>query len=525
MAVAMLMRWIRFRGMFRLYLYVLFICFCMTVLVLSTLFSGMEVYHVRLSEEIKDEVDLSMDQDESHSHNKLPTATPKRTTSRRFPRVSPLNTSNTGNVKGNYHVEGLHAERLHNELLMKTRHGSRTSSVNESVAGHSPCIGKPAPQEFIFHKVARDIFIFSAFWDARWNDFDNVPGRTWIRMMGITSAENRDPPLSCLFYIRGAYHIIPAFDYGMSESHNKKNRGFIYSCEVPVEVRSRVCSVLVSYGETADPKWAIRVPVTDTQPREDRRSFSQCVPPLFGDLKNDRLIEFIEMSRLLGSEHVTFYNMNAPEKLNEVLEYYKLKGVATVIPWPLPKTFNGANLWYNGQMIAIQDCLYRNMALTDFLIFNDLDEHIVPRTHRTWPELVGAIDRNDEYIAYVFKSSFFDPSRNPVSLTDVEQYGYLTVVRDVMRTAMISRLRDKCIVKPREIFEKGIHHISKPISAASKYFKVNSELGLLHHYRQCLATYGQDCERFVQDTMAWKFAAQLHERVQFAKNWIEKLTS
>ena len=489
----------------------------MMVTFLSSVFSGLELYQVRLDEEIKDEIDLSIEADGNQLMGRYPQVL---NTARTHDKVT-HNSTDPMSKNSNNHIQDLREEDVQNNLLMKHRFDAHEIHLLDNAS--LPCIGKPAQQEFVFHKVSRDIFIFSAFWDVRWNDFDNKRNRTFIRMMGINNKDNRDPPLSCLFYIRGAYHIIPAYDYEMCEGHNKKHGGFIYSCEVPIAVKNRVCSVLVAYGDTADPKWATRIPVTDTQPQQSRHRFSQCVPPLFGEIDEDRLVEFIELSRMFGSEHITFYNMKAPENIKNVLHYYQMKGVATVIPWPLPQIYDGASLWYHGQMIAIQDCLYRNMVFSDFVAFNDLDEHIIPHVHRSWHDLINAIDQSNKYIGYVFKSSFFDRRQNRDSYNWIKDFNYLTIVQDVMRSEMISKFRNKCIVNPREIFEKGIHHVSKPIKASLETYEVVPEMALLHHYRKCAATHGQNCDDFVQDRRAWKFAAKLHERIQFTKKWINKL--
>ena len=480
----------------------------MTVTFLSSVFSEMELYQVRLDEEIKDEIDLSIE-----DSNQPVAGTSNKVAN---PATEPISRSN-------YHIQGLQEEEIENNMLMEQKVDPNVVYSLDNVS--SPCIGKRSQQEFVFHRVHGDLYIFSAFWDARWNDFDNKRNRTFIRMMGINNKDNIDPPLSCLFYIRGAYHIIPAYDYEMCEGHNKMHGGFIYSCEVPVAVKTRVCSVLVAYGDTADPKWATRIPVSDTQPQQVRHKFSQCVPPLFGKIDEDRLIEFIELSRMLGSEHLTFYNMRAPDNIKNVLHYYHIKGIATIIPWPLPQIYTGASLWYHGQMVAIQDCLYRNMVFSDFVAFNDLDEHFIPHVHRTWHDLINAIDQSNKYIGYVFKSSFFDLRQNKEPYKWIKDFKYLTTVQDVMRSEMISKFRNKCIVRPRDIFEKGIHHVSKPIKASLETYDVAPEMALLHHYRQCAATHGQNCDNFVQDRRAWKFAARLHERVQFSKSWIDKFTS
>jgi len=107
--------------------------------------------------------------------------------------------------------------------------------------------------------------------------------------------------------------------------------------------------------------------------------FGVCVPPLFGHVKPRTVIEFVEMTRLLGGEHFVFYAPNSvtvtdedderrspqAEKtdvdVGDVLRLYVDAGLATVIPWTLPSasTSKSSGVWYGGQLPAINDCLYR----------------------------------------------------------------------------------------------------------------------------------------------------------------------
>ena len=39
---------------------------------------------------------------------------------------------------------------------------------------------------------------------------------------------------------------------------------------------------------------------------------------------------------------------------------------------------NIAHIWYHGQLVSNNDCLYRTMALSAFTTFHDIDEFIIP---------------------------------------------------------------------------------------------------------------------------------------------------
>jgi len=182
-----------------------------------------------------------------------------------------------------------------------------------------------------------------------------------------------------------------------------------------------------------------------------------CVPPLFGRVKPRTLIEFVEMTRLLGAEHFVFYaprsvtdhddhdRTTSSIDVGDVLRLYADAGLVTVIPWTLPveaATSSTAGIWYGGQLPAINDCLYRTMHAVDRVVFNDLDEFVVARRPLAdWAAMAARFDhyfrsasptsssparpastqpggrhsqRSRRYCAFAFRSAFFDPMTPPV---------------------------------------------------------------------------------------------------------------
>lgn len=192
------------------------------------------------------------------------------------------------------------------------------------------------------------------------------------------------------------------------------------------------------------------------------------MPPLFGYVKPRTVIEFIEMTRLLGAEHFVFYapksvisvdeethNLHADTNdvdVGDVLQLYADAGLATVIPWTLPSatTSSSSGIWYGGQLQAINDCLYRSIHAFDRVVFNDLDEYVVARwPMNDWSAMTARFDhyfqstttfhslplehsskpsmpstssfpstktssrRHRRYCAFSFRSAFFDPMTPP----------------------------------------------------------------------------------------------------------------
>ncbi len=508
--MAMFKRWIRFRRFFRMYVYVFLLCCGLTVVMLSNI--EIENYQVQLTEEIKVEIDLSA------PIGGVPGSVPMLTG----------RTLSETTKKLDHKYWSLEEEEWRNKLSLfqfknSEVHNESRKNISNSATNHtkSACLGVPASQEFVFHKITGTVHIYSAYWDSRWNDFDNKKNGTYIRMFGYAKqkdeqGEKARHKLSCLFFIQGAYHIVPAADYLMSDDHGRTHASYIFSCQVPSAVTSVVCSVLVAQGEVADPKWATRIPVRDTAAHEERFSIAQCVPPLFGAISDHRLVEFVEMSKILGSQHMTVY-VTDEVRMDQALEYYKRTGFLSVIPWPLPPK---NSIWYFGQMMAIQDCLYRNMPVSEWVIFNDIDEHIIPTVYKTWMDLIKVIDQDNQHVALAVQSAFFR-SAEPAN-TGASQ---LTIERDTVMTATISKIRDKCFVRPQHIFEKGIHHVSKPMNARKGTFRLPVNVALLHHYRKCSKQYGQICTLEVKNDRALGYVEELKKRMQFTKEWMKKLVT
>ena len=62
------------------------------------------------------------------------------------------------------------------------------------------------------------------------------------------------------------------------------------------------------------------------------------------------------------------------------------EGLAEVYPWNLH--LYGKDLFYVAQFSAIQDCLYRHLWSSRFLLFGDVDELFVPRTNQSLSALL-----------------------------------------------------------------------------------------------------------------------------------------
>lgn len=251
-------------------------------------------------------------------------------------------------------------------------------------------------------------------------------------------------------------------------------------------------------------------------PREQKRQFTVCVTPLnFNYSKAYELVEMIELNRILGAEHFVFYNYSTNSNVNHVLEYYKKMGIVEVLEWNLPmkvdtwpkKKNEPVEIHYFAQLAALNDCLYRNMYVSKYIVFQDLDEFIIPRKQLTWIEMLQNLPKGRA--AYMFRCTFFrkewpDTETNFSGKNSAKQYKMNTLLKQSRESKILGRShRAKYIVDPTKIDTVGIHNIWRFRSGNSAHF-VDPEFARMHHYRNWLNP--GDSKNGIQDDriMAYK---------------------
>lgn len=126
-----------------------------------------------------------------------------------------------------------------------------------------------------------------------------------------------------------------------------------------------------------------RVKITYQGPRT--HNFTVCFPPLHSDYNNvGQFVQTIELSKILGAGHFYVYNFSVGSEMNSILRWYQEENWITVLQFPLPIL----DTWYYGQMLAINDCIYRNIGTSKYVVISDTDEIIVPHVHLSWNTLL-----------------------------------------------------------------------------------------------------------------------------------------
>jgi hypothetical protein len=369
-------------------------------------------------------------------------------------------------------------------------------------------------RETTFRKVG-EIYFFSAYFDNRPNI---KPQIRIITLKRLNSSQN----IGCAFKYQNHWIRVYANKYEMCENHGRFYGGWMYNCDVPEQfIDEDVLSTSdIQLFNSNNLDMLVPINITSkTHSYHDKwksnlfgqitKTIGICVPPLFGEINLSMLIQFIELGKLQGITHFTFYLYQVKDSIRKILNYYQEKGEVTLIDWILPPDISSREMWYNGQILSIQDCLYRNMARTKYLGFLDLDEFIIPVEFFTLTDLINSYKNNlsnfSDISAFSFQSAFFDPKQLP----DPSQQ--LKVLQLLKRNSKISQVRAKLLTQPQNVFELGIHHVSKPVSETKMVISVHPKVAKIHHYRACIINFDPDmtCFRDIKDETILKYSDKL----------------
>jgi len=95
--------------------------------------------------------------------------------------------------------------------------------------------------------------------------------------------------------------------------------------------------------------------------------------------------------RLLGVNKVVVYNTSSGPDLTRLLHGYTQEGFVEVVPWPIDRHLTPSSGWqpslnpgdvhYYGQLTTLNECVYRSMEHSRYVLLHDIDEIMVPYRH------------------------------------------------------------------------------------------------------------------------------------------------
>ena len=235
------------------------------------------------------------------------------------------------------------------------------------------CVGPSAAPPSRLLPLGSD-WLYAAYFDDRltYRSNSSIYGVIYIRALALLrrrSDRDRNPPKFRFRWPQSGGNAMttttsgPAELYEMCENHGRRYGGWILSAKFTG--RRPPCSVLVTHDQlgAAD---QVRLPVfrmsaadrlsrfeedgnfrlagnggkvnDEVEARKKPRGsdFAVCVPPLYGTITPATLVQFVELTGMLGAQHFVFYVGDVSDCLRRVLGAYEAEAVATTIPWAIP---------------------------------------------------------------------------------------------------------------------------------------------------------------------------------------------
>nr|XP_020656567.1 uncharacterized protein LOC110082931 [Pogona vitticeps] len=359
-------------------------------------------------------------------------------------------------------------------------------------------------------------FIIAAYADKRQN------GRSIVRLIGIVHYRDVQH-LYCWFCCpsRKKIRISEAeidvhsdrfdFPYGTTD----------LCCSEPKDCAPNYVSVHWSRQGKIDqmPQFEIKNRDTESLLME----FTVCISTMFGRFNNVlQLVQSIEMYKILGAKKVVIYKNSCSQLVEKVLEFYVTEGTVEVIPWPIQSYLSVSPYWhhkragkdigYYGQITALNDCLYRNMYKSKYVLLNDIDEIILPVKYPDWGTMMRDLQRENPHSAvflfenHIFPNSVFMPndlfntsSWNAVPGINILQH----VLREPWRYTVFNL--QKMIVDPRKVIQTSVHTVLKSYGSS---FYVGSDVALIYH---CRAPHRPNLPResLIEDKTLWRYNKSL----------------
>ncbi|XP_059143255.1 uncharacterized protein LOC131930689 [Physella acuta] len=212
-----------------------------------------------------------------------------------------------------------------------------------------------------------------------------------------------------------------------------------------------------------------------------------CAKILHGNtLDPEKIIEWVEMQKILGVDKILVYNLGIPDHIFRVFRFYQFEGIIEIQPYELPGEPEGRNLseafkrtpqFLHDETLAVVECRLR-MAGYDYIISHDLDELIIPRENISIKQfLQHQTAKHPDAASFFFHTEFFITTWEP---TNPEE------------DLMIKRYRKTTV--PRWECYKYVYLSNRVVTSVThavyvippyKNVRVPPGDAVLHHYRQC----------------------------------------
>jgi len=275
------------------------------------------------------------------------------------------------------------------------------------------------------------------------------------------------------------------FGWGLNKRRAKE---YVYTCPL---VKGMIPNT-VAISTTQNGNSSTCVPVIVPKKPDIQRDFCICPQPAYGlRLDPNRLIEWMEVQKILGVSLIAIYVLSASDSALDVFKHYAAEGFVELreMSYIYSSVNDPEKEFLLHQTPAINDCIYRHMYEFRRIAVIDFDEIIMPRYQQNLSELVTLLDGNEVdkrsmNIHYAFRNNYFFLDLPP----DDKISPYLTLLR-FRRKVQISPegYSVKSIIDPQVCTHMHCHYCWGNTANYSAYgtASVDPEIALNQHYKNC----------------------------------------
>ncbi|TRZ02204.1 hypothetical protein DNTS_030434 [Danionella cerebrum] len=228
------------------------------------------------------------------------------------------------------------------------------------------------------------------------------------------------------------------------------------------------------------------------------------------------------MYKLLGVQHMVIYKTSCGPELDKLLKHYESEGFLEIVPWPIDQFLNpspgwnfqehGGDLHYYGQLVTLNECIYRHMYQSKYLLLNDIDEIIMPYKHDNLQSLM--VDLQSTYpgaSVFVFESHVFPTTQFEESgkykRKEWSNIPGVNIMEHIYREPSQKNVFNpaKMVLNPRKIEQTSVHSSLKHYGYMS-YVAFN--LARMVHVREPMQE-NLTKEQLQMDTRVWDFERKL----------------
>ncbi|KAI2647672.1 Glycosyltransferase family 92 protein F13G3.3 [Labeo rohita] len=256
-------------------------------------------------------------------------------------------------------------------------------------------------------------------------------------------------------------------------------------------------------------------------------NFTVCISSLFGGYNNVlQFAQTMEMYKLLGVQHVVIYNTSCGPDLEKLLKHYETEGMLEIVSWPIDKFLNPSRGWdirlhkgdiqYYGQLVTLNECIYRHMYQSKYILLNDIDEIIMPYKHASLPPLMEDLQSAHPNIGvflienHIFPKTQFEES-GKFKRAEWKNIPGVNIMEHIYREPPQKNVYNptKMIVNPRKVQQTSVHSTLKDLGGS---FHVPFDVCRIVHVRVPLQAHLTKEQLFV-DRRIWDFEQKLIQNI------------